>query len=165
MITCDQIKSLCIPYLNGKLNNAIANQVEKHLEICPLCRMELKFDQKIYRAIISDDDIPTISPDFNAVVVDRALELKKSLRRKFTIIISEHPWSVSVIGISTSIFFFIVSSIWNISNYFNDIVTFLYSLAPFLIALILLVSFWIYYVNEKFIEKLKYLSDNRNLDK
>ncbi len=165
MITCDQMKSLCIPYLKGKLNKSIINQVGKHLEICPLCMMELKFDQKIYHAIISDDDIPTISPDFNAVVVDRALELKKSLRRKFTIIISEHPWSVSVIGISASILFFIVSSIWNISNSFNDIVAFLYSPAPFLIALILLVSFWIYYVNEKFIEKLICLSDKRNPDK
>lgn len=160
-MSCENIQSLFAPYLNGRLDGEQRQQVEQHLSTCLACQAELGFDRKLFQSLTSAHDIPALSPDFNHAVISQAASIKKPVRRKATAFIFARPWLASILGIIFSCLFGLSYAAWNLLGSGIDFFLAFFPVVPLLIGLILLMTFGVVYVNEKFIEKLVYSSGEK----
>jgi hypothetical protein len=155
-MSCENIQSLFAPYLNDKLDGERQRQVEQHLATCLDCQAELGFDRKLFASLTADDAIPTLSLNFNQAVISRAASLKKPVWRQAAALAFERPWLVSIFGIIFSCLFGLSYAAWSLLGSGIDFFLAFFPVVPLLIGLILLMTFGVVYVNEKFIERLVY---------
>ncbi|MCI0693015.1 zf-HC2 domain-containing protein [candidate division KSB1 bacterium] len=160
-MSCENIQSLFAPYLNGKLDDGQRQQVEQHLATCLDCQAELSFDGKLFASLTADHDIPALSPHFNQAVISQAASIKKPVWRKAATLAFERPWLVSILGIIFSCLFGLSYAAWNLLGSGIDFFLAFFPVVPLLIGLILLMTFGVVYVNEKFIERLVYSSGEK----
>ncbi len=153
---CEDIQNLFILYLRGQLDSAQQQSIRQHLETCRRCQSEFQFDQQIVQGLSATRDLPELSPNFNQTVMARAATLRKPLWNRLMVRAVKQPYLVSTAGI---IFSFLLALIYLSWNWLGASVSFFLAwlpVMPFIISLILLITFGIIYVNEKFIEKLIY---------
>lgn len=160
-MSCENIQSLFAPYLNGKLDGEQQRQVEQHLATCLDCQAELSFDRNLFESLAADYAIPALSPHFNQAVISQAASLKKPVWRQAVALAFERPWLVSILGIIFSCLFGLGYAAWNLLGSGIDFFLAFLPIVPLLISLILLMTFGIVYVNEKFIERLFYSSGEK----
>jgi len=158
---CEDIQNLFILYLCGQLDKAHQQSVRQHLETCRRCQAEMSFDQQIAQGLSADRDLPELSPDFNQIVMARAAALRDPLWNRLIAKAVKRPYLVSTAGIIFSLLLALIYFGWNLSG---SGVSFFLAWLPvmsLMISLVLLITFGIIYVNEKFIEKLIYDIDRR----
>ncbi len=160
-MSCENIQSLFAPYLNGKLDDEQRQRIEQHLATCLDCQAEFSFDRKLFTILIADDGIPALSPHFNQAVISQEALIKRPAWRKAAALAFERPWLVSILGIIFSCLFGLSYTAWNLLGSGTDFFLAFFPFVPLLIGLILLMTFGVIYVNEKFIERLVYSSGEK----
>lgn len=159
---CQEIKSLLGAYLNRKLEKSLNSQVSQHLDECHLCQQELNFDKRISKALQAEADIPILSANFNQMVLASTATSRKTLLHKVNSYLFDRPWIVSVLGMVFSLFIFLIYPLTNSFRSLAELFLAFFSFKPLIVALILAISFWIFFANERFLDKLIYPSEDRN---
>lgn len=158
---CEDIQNLFICYMRGQLDNAQQQSVEQHLETCRRCQSELQFDRQIVQVLSADRELPELSPDFNQTVMARTAAWREPLWNRLLAGAIERPYLVSAAGIVFSLLLALIYVGWNLFGARINFFLVWLPIMPFMISLVLLITFGIIYVNEKFIEKLIYGMDRR----
>ncbi|MCA1556775.1 MAG: zf-HC2 domain-containing protein, partial [Acidobacteria bacterium] len=50
-MTCEETQKSFSPYLDGQLARAVRAQADAHLEVCPVCRLELDRARALMRSL------------------------------------------------------------------------------------------------------------------
>lgn len=69
--TCETVRELLSPFMDGELARALAGEVERHLEQCPRCREEMA-GLRLTIQVLASVPSPALSADLSARAVERA---------------------------------------------------------------------------------------------
>jgi len=153
---CEDIQNLFILYLRGQLGSAQQQSVGQHIETCRRCQSEFRFDQLLMQGLSAEHELPELSPDFNQLVIARAATLREPLWNRLMARAVKRPYLVSTAGIIFSLLLVLIYVGWNLSGIGVNFFLAWLPVVPLMFSLVLLITFAIIYVNEKFIEKLIY---------
>jgi hypothetical protein len=79
-MTCEETQKSFSPYLDGVLARALRAQVDAHLEVCPVCRLELAHARTISRAL-ANLERPHV-PHNLAASINELLLIERAARRQ-----------------------------------------------------------------------------------
>ena len=159
---CEDVQQNFPHLMADKINIELAERIQTHLETCENCRDEFSADKQIAEIFLTQNDIPALSFDFNKKVLERAETARQPVWKKATAFFVERPAASIAASLVFSVLMLLNLPDNLSSNGWGEMFLIFFTSKPVIAALVLAATGWVYYVNEKFLEKLAGKNERQN---
>ena len=80
IMTCEETQKSFSPYLDGGLARTVRAQADAHLEVCPVCRLELSHARSITRSLANLER--PLAPHDLAASINELILIERAARRQ-----------------------------------------------------------------------------------